>query len=115
MDCPIHALGSIQIVAPAGELDVAIAPVLRELLKGEIEKGAKKILIDMRGVIFIDSSCLGVLVNAHKFAIANGAVIKFAQPSEQVRKIFELTRIDKHLAFYAAMEDAVISFSELPS
>jgi len=114
MDCPVHTLGSIQIVAPGGELDVAIAPELRELLKQVIETGAKKILVDMRGVLFIDSSCLGVLVNAHKLALTKGAVIKFAQPNEQVRKIFELTRIDKHLAFYAAMEDAVISFSEQP-
>jgi anti-sigma B factor antagonist len=112
MDCPIQRLGNIQIAAPSGELDVAVAPSLRELLKGVIEQGAKKILVDMRGVIFIDSSCLGVLVNAHKLAIANGAVIRFAQPSEQVRKIFELTRIDKHLAFYATMDDAVNSFSE---
>jgi anti-anti-sigma factor len=113
MDCPIHSLGSIQIVAPVGDLDVAIAPELRELLKAVIEKGARKILVDMRNVSFIDSSCLGVLVNAHKLVLTKGAVVKFAQPNEQVRKIFELTRIDKHLAFYAAMEDAVISFSEL--
>jgi anti-sigma B factor antagonist len=113
MDCPIHSLGSIQIVAPAGDLDVAIAPELREVLRVVIEKGAKKILVDMRNVVFIDSSCLGVLVNAHKLALTKGAVVKFAQPNEQVRKIFELTRIDKHLAFYPAMEDAVISFSEL--
>ena len=112
MDCPIHKLGSIQIVAPSGELDVAIAPELRELLKGVIENGAKKILVDMRKVVFIDSSCLGVLVNAHKLALASSAVIKFAQPNDQVLNIFELTRIDKHLAFYKEMEEAVISFSE---
>lgn len=112
MNCPVHNLGSIHVVAPSGDLDVAIAPELRELLKNIIGNGGKKILINMTNVVFIDSSCLGVLVNAHKFAIANGAVIKFAQPIEQVRKIFELTRIDKHLAFYADMDDAVISFSE---
>jgi anti-sigma B factor antagonist len=112
MDCSVHSLGGIQLAAPAGELDVAVAPELRELLKDVIEKGATQIVVDMRGVIFIDSSCLGVLVNAHKFALSKGAVIKFAQPNDQVRKIFELTRIDKHLAFYAAVDDAVNSFSE---
>lgn len=114
MDFPVELAGTVHIAAPAGELDVAVAPQLRELLKKLIENGAKKIVVNMRGVSFIDSSCLGVLVNAHKLAVANQASIKFAAPSEQVRKIFELTRVDKHLSFYPSLEDAVTSFSEQP-
>ncbi|HLP16106.1 MAG TPA: STAS domain-containing protein [Bacteroidota bacterium] len=112
MECTLGNIGTIQVAAPAGDLDVAVAPQLRELLKGIIEKGATKILVDMRLVTFIDSSCLGVLVNAHKLATANGGAIKFAETSEQVRKIFELTRVDKHLSFYPSIDEAVSGFSE---
>jgi anti-sigma B factor antagonist len=115
MDCPVVLTGDIQIAAPVGDLDVAVAAQLREVLKGLITNGAFKIIIDMQSVNFIDSSCLGVFVNAHKLATAAGAAIKFAAPSEQVRKIFELTRVDKHLSFYSTMEDAITSFAGQPN
>jgi anti-sigma B factor antagonist len=112
MDCTVGQVGTVHVASPMGDLDVAVAPQLRELLKGLIEKGAKQIIIDMRGVTFIDSSCLGVLVNAHKLASANGARIRFGETTDQVRKIFELTRVDKHLSFFPTMEEAFLSFSE---
>lgn len=114
MDCPVQRVGDIHIATPVGELDVAVAPQLRELLKGMLESGATKVIIDMHAVTFIDSSCLGVLVNGHKLATANGARIKFAAPIEQVWKIFELTRVDKHLSFYPSLNEAISSYSEKP-
>ncbi|MGE5313532.1 MAG: STAS domain-containing protein [Acidobacteriota bacterium] len=111
MDCPVTNIEDVHVAAPMGDLDVAVAPHLRELFKGMLEGGVKKIVVDMRGVTFIDSSCLGVLVNAHKLATANGARIGFAAPSTHVKKIFELTRVDRHLSFFASMDEAVLSVS----
>ncbi len=102
--------GAYVIIALDGELDVAVAPQLKTLFKETIEKGERKVIVDMKDVKFIDSSCLGVMVNAHKLAVATNGAIRFAQSSDQVRKIFELTRTDRHLAFFNTIEDAVKSF-----
>ena len=110
MEFTTHQEGDVAIVVLHGELDVALAPKLKALLKETIEKGHKKIVVDMKEVLFVDSSCLGVMVNAHKMAVGQNAAIKFAQSSEQVRKIFELTRTDKHLSFQATIGDAIKSF-----
>ncbi len=110
MEFTVQQQGDVAIVSLQGELDVAVAPKLKSLLKETVEKGQKKIVVDMKNVQFVDSSCLGVMVNAHKLALGNKAAIKFAQSSEQVRKIFELTRTDKHLSFHATIGDAIKSF-----
>ena len=111
MDFTVQQQGDVALVVLQGELDVAVAPKLKSLLKETVEQGHKKIVVDMKNVLFVDSSCLGVMVNAHKLAAANHGAIKFAQSSEQVRKIFELTRTDKHLSFHATIDDAIKSFA----
>lgn len=110
MEFTVESQGDIAFVVLGGELDVALAPQLKTVLKETIEKGNKKIVVDMKDVKFIDSSCLGVLVNAHKLAVAQQGAIRFAQASEAVRKIFELTRTDKHLSFFATIDEAKTSF-----
>jgi len=110
MKSHVQEQGEFVIIALDGELDVALAPQLKTLLKETIEKGHKKIVVNMKDVKFIDSSCLGVMVNAHKFAVEKKGAIKFAESSEQVRKIFELTRTDRHLAFFPTVEEAMKSF-----
>ena len=110
MEFTAHHEGDVAIVVLHGELDVALAPKLKALLKETIEKGNKKIVVDMKDVLFVDSSCLGVMVNAHKLAVGLKSAVKFAQSSEQVRKIFELTRTDKHLSFHATISEAIASF-----
>jgi anti-sigma B factor antagonist len=110
MECTVQQQGGIAIVTLNGELDVAVAPQLKAILKETLEQGNKKIVVDMKDVKFIDSSCLGVMVNAHKLAVTLTSSIRFAQLNEQVRKIFELTRTDKHLSFHTTIADAVKSF-----
>jgi len=111
MNFQVHDQGESTIIVLEGELDVAVAPQLKTAFKDTIERGRKRIIVNMKDVKFIDSSCLGVMVNAHKLAIERQGAVKFAETSEQVRKIFELTRTDRHLAFFATIEDAVKSFN----
>lgn len=111
MDFTVQQQGDVAIVILHGEMDVAVAPKLKAVLKQTLEQGNKKVVVDMKDVLFVDSSCLGVMVNAHKMAVGLNAAVKFAQSSEQVRKIFELTRTDKHLSFHATIGEAIKSFA----
>jgi anti-sigma B factor antagonist len=113
MNVQVQQQGDRVIIALEGELDVAVAPELKNVLKENIERGNRKIIVDMKDVKFIDSSCLGVLVNAHKLAVEKKGAIRFARSSDQVRKIFELTRTDRHLAFFVTIEEAAKSL-DLP-
>ena len=64
--------GSEAVITLAGELDLASAPVLHELLLEAASGGADTITIDIKRLTYIDSAGLGVLVSAHKRLQSNG-------------------------------------------
>jgi anti-sigma B factor antagonist len=110
MECTVGGDGHVAVVQPAGDLDLATAPRLQRVLRELLDEGRTRILMDMGGVTFVDSSGLGILVGAYKAARARGGDVKFANASREVRKLFQITRTDRYLAFYARVEDARTAF-----
>lgn len=53
------------------------------------------VTIDMRSTHYMDSSALGMLINMHKFLSGNKVDIKIVNTSEQIKKIFTISRFDK--------------------
>jgi anti-sigma B factor antagonist len=103
--------GQVTIIALHGELDVSSAPLLRDLLQQLLDQGKNQFLLDLSGVDFIDSSGLGIFVNAYKRTRSAGGTMKLFNPQEAVRKVFSLTQTDKVFSIYDSMEDALRSFS----
>jgi anti-sigma B factor antagonist len=60
------------VVRPSGELDIATAGHLREVVIDAIGAGHHDIVVDLSAVTFIDSSGLGVLVGAMKRCVHAG-------------------------------------------
>lgn len=78
-------------VALSGELDMATAPLLEEWLAPLEADGAAVIMLDLRDVMFIDSSGLGVLLQASRRAQTNGHRFLVVGSSPAARHLFELT------------------------
>lgn len=77
-----------------GEVDIASAPRLHERLSRAIEieeLDRQEVLIDLTDVTFIDSSGLGVLVNARQRAKARGVRLELVLPVGPARFPFEVT------------------------
>ena len=91
-----RTLGTWSVLAVSGELDLATAPALRERV-GEIgPDGPPKVALDFTGVGFVDSSGLGVLVGALKrLREAGGDDVVLLGVQEPVRKVFEITGLDR--------------------
>src|SRR5450756_3154949 len=58
--------GDIGVVVLVGEIDIYSAPEFKEVLVNGIEGGARKVIVDLSQVTFIDSTALGVLVSGAK-------------------------------------------------
>lgn len=85
-------------VSVRGELDILTAPLLWERLEPLLPLSVSRLVIDLGGTRFIDSMGLGVLVRAHKRLRSGddgdgGLVVR--SPSEQTRKILEMTGLDR--------------------
>lgn len=100
----------IQVINLVGSLEISNAPELRHQLQTEIESGNEWLMIDLSRVTFIDSSCLGILVVAYKTTRRKGGIIKFVNPSPQVKQIFDLTRLSQHVEIYDSLAECEDSF-----
>ena len=56
----------VGIVVLEGEIDIYSAPQFKEVLLNGIEGGARRVIVDLSDVTFIDSTALGVLVSGAK-------------------------------------------------
>lgn len=89
-----------------GDIDIAVAPQLREVLEKIIGEGVKKIVIDITNVPFIDSTGLGLFVNAYKKVNQRGGWVAFVGASRAIRKIFQLTKLEVLFKFCDTIEEA---------
>lgn len=87
----------IGVVTPQGRLNMVSARQLREILTGLVEGGTHRIVVDLAGTTFLDSSALGALVAGLKTARQAGGDLRIARPTESVMTVFRLTNMDKVL------------------
>lgn len=69
--------------------------IFRNKTKGLLEKGTVNYTFDFSDCEFIDSTGLGALVSVYKNCVEHNGSIKLTNLKEEVRKLFELTRLDK--------------------
>jgi anti-sigma B factor antagonist len=102
--------GGITVVAPTGRLDVAGAPALKDAIVELAKNGQPKVVIDMEGVSFVDSTGLGSVIAALKRIRNRQGELRLAAPNQQVRVVLELTTLDKVFPYFATLEEALAGF-----
>jgi anti-sigma B factor antagonist len=99
--------GSRTIVEVAGEIDVYTAHGLREKLAELIDSDHRDLLVDLRGVGFMDSTGLGVLVGALKRVRGFGGNLQLVIDQEKVLKVFRITALDQVFVIHETLEHAL--------
>ncbi len=100
----------IEVLSITGELDQATAPALREPLQDAISNGTRAVMIDMTECGFIDSTGLGVIVEAWKTLQARDGkapVLAICCPEPDVRRLLEITGLDQAIPLRDTREDAL--------
>jgi anti-sigma B factor antagonist len=81
------------VVALEGEIDMHESPQVREQFEPLIARRAGKVVVDLTGVSYIDSSGLAVLIDAMQRIQAYGGKLA-------LQKIFEIARLDKVFSIF---------------
>lgn len=98
----------ILVIRLEGDLDVCGANEFRTIADEALElTGAKHILLNMKGVSFIDSSGLGVVLGRYKRVAQHGGQIFIVHLEPQVKRIFELAGLMKLLTVHQSEEQAL--------
>jgi anti-sigma B factor antagonist len=100
----------VTVLAPSGRLDVAGAPALKDAISEAVKGGQPRLVIDMEGVSFVDSTGLGSVIAALKLVRTSKGDLRLAAPNQQVRVVLELTTLDRVFPYYATVEEALTDF-----
>ncbi len=90
-------------MAISGEIDLYTAPRLQAEFSRLLENGPDRVVIDMSGVEFCDSTGMNVLLSALKRMRERGGVLEVAAPRPAVRKILQVTGLDSVFVVYDAV------------
>jgi len=94
------------LVVASGELDVQSVPELRARLAEATDSGAKRIVVDLAEVSFIDSLSLSALVGA-KRKVGDDGRLAIVAVHEYVRLILQATGLEQVLDVFETRDDAV--------
>ncbi|MDA0168446.1 STAS domain-containing protein [Solirubrobacter taibaiensis] len=77
------------VITVSGELDIATAPALRDLLEAAAEAGTDRLVIDLSAVSFLDSVALATILHAKQRLPRDGKIAVAIDPSSYAMLIFE--------------------------
>ena len=86
-------------VAPVGELDIATVDKLQAEVSRLLETGFAKIVLDLRGVRFLDSTGLRLVLELDAAAREASQELTIIRGSAVVQRIFEVTQVSERLKF----------------
>ena len=90
-------------VSVVGDIDVATAPSLRSRIREAVDANpGEAITGDLSGLDFIDSTGLGVLVGALKYARQSEGSVVLSRPRPEIWKVFTITGLDRVFEVTAA-------------
>lgn len=95
------------VVRVEGRLTMATAAGLRSAVAEAVDAGRPRLVLDMAGCSFLDSSGLGAVIGGLKAARQAGGDLRLARPTPQVTTVLELTNLDRVLRPYPTVEAAL--------
>ena len=99
MGFKVVAKDDATLIEVGGQLIVGNRQLLKEQVLDRLERGDRKFIVDFSKTDYIDSSGLGVLLTLSKKIREQGGQLSLVSLSEDLRTLFELTKLDTLFIF----------------
>jgi anti-sigma B factor antagonist len=109
-----RSIGDVDVFTFGERLDAAGANPARDQIRTAILEGARRIILDLRPVTFVDSSGLFALVASFKHARSAGGDTVLLGLSPAVRSVIELTRLHRVFEIFDDEETAIAALRSSP-
>ena len=95
-DLPIElqSISDGTVIRPSGDIDLSRAPAFRTHISDVFQGGPMRVVVDLTGVPYMDSSGVATLVEGMQLATRAGTKFILFGLQERVRSIFEIARLD---------------------
>ena len=107
MDLRSHVSDDIVVLHLVGRFDNYVAPSVAGWLEKHTANEQPRIVVNLEGVIFVDSTALATLVQGLNRCHKRNGELHLCGLQQQVYMIFELTRLDKAFHIFVDEEHAI--------
>lgn len=104
----VETAGGACVVKLAGELDLYNAPKVGDALVKACADSPERVVVDLTAVEFIDSTALGVLIEARRH-LKNNRAFLLAGPGLETRRALEISGLDRHFSVHESVSEALVA------
>lgn len=101
----------ISVIHLEGRLDITSAAEAKRLFADTAQGGTPRLVADLAGITFIDSSGLSALVSGLRSCRQAGGDLRIAGAGEQPTAVFALTSLDQVFRLYPTVGEALDGFT----
>lgn len=94
------------VIDVRGEIDLATADLLARAVE-QVDDRVGRVVVDLSGVSFLDSSALNVLVRCKRLLDRREIALRVVSPGPVVRRVFEFTHLSDRLHVVDSLNDAL--------
>ncbi len=95
------------VVKLAGEIDMSHSPGVHQTLVEVLENRPTRLIIDLTEVTYMDSSGVGILVDALRRVRVSGAKLALVAVAPRVLSVLQITKLDQFFEMYPTVQEAV--------
>lgn len=106
----IRQVGQVSVVEVSGKLTSFESGALRNSIGRLLKEGRKQILLNLSGLVYLDSSGIGDLVHTYMSVIKSGGEMKVVGLTEKVEEILKITQLYQVFPEFKDEHSALQSF-----
>lgn len=103
--------GDVTVFRLVGELELSSCREVDTELRTKLGEQPSKVVIDLKDTKYVDSSGLGILVSLYSHIRKKGGQMAMCNANRSVRRLFDLTNVQKFLPLYDSQDEAVASLA----
>ena len=112
MKIEIRTIGDVRILDCSGKITLGEGTMsIRNTVRDVLQSGAKKIILNLADISYIDSSGVGELVSSYTTTVNKGGKLKLLKLTNKLRELLTITKLLTVFEIYDNEKDALASFN----
>lgn len=107
MKISVDESGPVAVVSVEGNIMQEYVTLFRSRLSDLLERGKCRIVLNLAGLSYMSSMCLAAIVDIKTRSVKCGGDIVMACANDLVANLLAITNLNKKIALYATLEDAL--------
>ena len=112
MKIEIRTIDDVRILDCSGKITLGEGTMsIRNTVRDVLQSGAKKIILNLADISYIDSSGVGELVSSYTTTVNKGGKLKLVKLTNELRELLTITKLLTVFEIYDDEKDALASFN----